>query len=115
MIKNTSVHAGIRAPLISKGDKPNDVRCGFDLITARAIDKIGADGIIAQIKERVGQSNVYISVDIDVLDPAYAPGNDRSNPFPSLLPPPRLWHQEVLIFVCVSSNRHGRAGGLDEP
>lgn len=57
-----------------KGDLRNDKRCGFDLITARAIDKIGADGITAQIKERVGDSNVYISVDIDVLDPAYAPG-----------------------------------------
>lgn len=57
-----------------KGDMRNDRRCGFDLITARAIDKIGTDGIIAQIKERVGDSHVYISVDIDVLDPAYAPG-----------------------------------------
>lgn len=57
-----------------KGDMRNDRRCGFDLITARAIDKVGADGIIAQIRERVGDSNVYISVDIDVLDPAYAPG-----------------------------------------
>lgn len=61
-----------------KGDIRNDVRCGFDIITARAIDKIGPDGIIAQIKQRVGSSNVYISVDIDVLDPAYAPG---TNPF----------------------------------
>lgn len=75
LIKNTSIHAGIRAPLIRrKGDLRNDVRCGFDIITARAIDKIGADGIISQIKQRVGDSNVYISVDIDVLDPAYAPG-----------------------------------------
>lgn len=57
-----------------KGDLRNDRRCGFDLITARAIDKVGADGIVAQIRERVGDSNVYVSVDIDVLDPAYAPG-----------------------------------------
>lgn len=57
-----------------KDDIRNDIRCGFDLITARAFDKIGADGIINQIKTRVGDSNVYISVDIDVLDPAYAPG-----------------------------------------
>lgn len=59
-----------------KDDIRNDARCGFDLITARAIDKIGTDGIIAQIKQRVGASNVYISVDIDVLDPAYAPGKN---------------------------------------
>lgn len=31
-------------------------------------------GVIDKIKERVGESRVYISVDIDVLDPAFAPG-----------------------------------------
>lgn len=30
-------------------------------------------GIIDKLKTRVGDTNVYISVDIDVLDPAYAP------------------------------------------
>ncbi|ROW07913.1 hypothetical protein VMCG_03628 [Cytospora schulzeri] len=81
LIRNTSVHAGIRAPLMRrKGDIRNDVRCGFDLITARAIDKIGTDGIISKIKERVGDSNVYISVDIDVLDPAHAPATGTAEP-----------------------------------
>ncbi|KAI7781384.1 arginase family protein [Diaporthe eres] len=81
LIRNTSVHAGIRAPVMRpKGDIRNDARCGFDIITARAIDKIGVDGIISQIKERVGDSNVYISVDIDVLDPAYAPATGTAEP-----------------------------------
>lgn len=52
----------------------NDRRCGFAVITARDIDKIGAQGIIDSIKDRVGENRVYISVDIDVLDPAFAPG-----------------------------------------
>ncbi|KAL1857464.1 hypothetical protein Daus18300_010328 [Diaporthe australafricana] len=81
LIRNTSVHAGIRAPVIRpKGDLRNDARCGFDIITARAIDKVGADGVVAQIKDRVGGSNVYISVDIDVLDPAYAPATGTAEP-----------------------------------
>ncbi|KUI61509.1 hypothetical protein VP1G_08655 [Cytospora mali] len=81
LIRNTSIHAGIRAPLMRrKGDLRNDMRCGFDLITARAIDKIGTDGIISKIKERVGDSNVYISVDIDVLDPAHAPATGTAEP-----------------------------------
>lgn len=72
---NSSIHVGIRAPLIRpKGDIRNDIRCGFDIITARDFDKIGASGIIEKIKERVGSTNVYISIDIDVLDPAFAPG-----------------------------------------
>jgi agmatinase len=52
----------------------NDKRCGFDIIKARDLDSIGMDGVVDRIKERVGDSLVYISVDIDVLDPAYAPG-----------------------------------------
>lgn len=57
-----------------KGDIRNDVRCGFEIVTARAIDKMGVDGVIRTLKNRVAGSKVYISVDIDVLDPAFAPG-----------------------------------------
>lgn len=52
----------------------HDLHCGFHAITARDLDRVGAHGVISQIKERVGASKVYISVDIDVLDPAFAPG-----------------------------------------
>ena len=31
-------------------------------------------GLIRKLNERVGDTNVYISVDVDVLDPAFAPG-----------------------------------------
>ena len=76
LISNTSsIHAGIRAPLFNPNrDLRNDARCGFEIITARDIDRIGVSGIIDRLKKRVGDSKVYISVDIDVLDPAYAPG-----------------------------------------
>ncbi|ROW14869.1 hypothetical protein VPNG_03730 [Cytospora leucostoma] len=81
LIRNTSIHAGIRAPVMRpKGDLRNDLRCGFDLITARAIDKIGTGGIISMIRERVGDSDVYVSVDIDVLDPAHAPATGTAEP-----------------------------------
>lgn len=69
------MHAGIRAPVARpKGDVRNDIRCGFQMIKARDIDRIGVSGVIEKLKERVGDSKVYISVDIDVLDPAFAPG-----------------------------------------
>ena len=74
LILNSSAHAGIRAPAANKKyDWKNDRRCGFEIITARDIDKIGVQGIVSKLKQRVGDTNVYISVDIDVLDPAYAP------------------------------------------
>lgn len=74
LILNSSIHAGIRAPVGNKKyDWRNDKRCGFEIITARDLDKIGVHGVINKLKSRVGDTNVYISVDIDVLDPAYAP------------------------------------------
>lgn len=74
MIRNTSIHAGIRAPVVRpKGDVRNDVRCGFEIVRARDIDRVGISGVIDRLKQRVAGTKVYISVDIDVLDPAYAP------------------------------------------
>ncbi|PYH87548.1 arginase family protein [Aspergillus ellipticus CBS 707.79] len=81
LIRNTSIHVGIRAPIVRpKGDIRNDLRCGFEIITARDLDRIGISGIVDQIRARVGETNVYISVDIDVLDPAFAPATGTSEP-----------------------------------
>ena len=73
VLNGSSAHAGIRAPVM-KGDLKNDRRCGFEIVTARDIDQIGIQGVVENLKNRVGQTPVYISVDIDVLDPAFAPG-----------------------------------------
>lgn len=74
LIRNSSVHAGIRAPMVRpKGDLRNDVRCGFEIIKARELDRYGVAGVIERLKARVSDTKVYISVDIDVLDPAFAP------------------------------------------
>lgn len=58
----------------------NDLRCGFQTIKARDLDRLGTQGVISKIKERVGDSKVYISVDIDVLDPAFAPATGTAEP-----------------------------------
>ncbi|KAI9683800.1 MAG: hypothetical protein M1820_010909 [Bogoriella megaspora] len=79
LIRDSSIHAGIRAPMVRpKGDLRNDARCGFQIVRARDIDRVGADGIVSILKERVADSKVYISVDIDVLDPAFAPATGTS-------------------------------------
>ncbi len=44
------------------------------MVKARDIDRIGTQGIINILKGRVRNTMLYISVDIDVLDPAFAPG-----------------------------------------
>lgn len=94
---NSSVHAGIRTTLSGLSDYEEDGYCGFEIIEAREIDYPslppsissssssssggrgagidgGIDGIIRRIVERVGTERpVYLSLDIDTLDPAFAP------------------------------------------
>jgi agmatinase len=72
LLKNdTNIHAGIRTTLSGPSDYENDGYCGFEIVEAREIDTIGVNGIIDKIKKRVGTTNpVYLSIDIDTLDPA---------------------------------------------
>lgn len=52
----------------------NDSDHGFDILTAPWVNSKGVDATIAAIRERVGDARVYLTFDIDCLDPAFAPG-----------------------------------------
>jgi agmatinase len=67
-------HVGIRGSLYSRSDLRDDAAMGFAVIGAADIEELGVGGVISSIRQRVGNAPVYISVDIDVLDPAHAPG-----------------------------------------
>ncbi|KAH7890926.1 agmatinase [Phlebopus sp. FC_14] len=66
-------HGAIRTTLSGPADYANDDASGFQRIEAREIDTIGTDGIIKKIRETVGDRPVYLSIDIDSIDPAFAP------------------------------------------
>ncbi len=68
------MHVGIRGPLYADTDLSDDHKLGFEVVTSIDIDKLGMDAIIARMKARVGNKPVYVSIDVDVLDPAFAPG-----------------------------------------
>ena len=74
LVEDHSIHIGIRGPIYDSGDLDDDKRFGFRTIRASDIDALGADGTIDAITRRVEDLPVYLSVDIDVLDPAFAPG-----------------------------------------
>ena len=38
------------------------------------VEEIGIKGIVQEVRRIVGESPVYLSFDIDALDPSYAPG-----------------------------------------
>jgi len=68
------VHVGTRGPLYGARDLVDDKELGFAVVPSTEIDALGATGVADRIRARVGERPVYISIDIDVLDPAFAPG-----------------------------------------
>ncbi|EMC8777929.1 agmatinase [Providencia rettgeri] len=63
---NHSVQIGIR----TEHDSDN----GFTVLDAGQVNDRSVDDMVAQIKEIVGDLPVYLTFDIDCLDPAFAPG-----------------------------------------
>lgn len=80
LLTNLSIHAAIRGPYPGPRDVQHDIDCGFDRILARDIDKIGTAGIIKKIRERVGNGAIYITVDVDSMDPANTPASGTVEP-----------------------------------
>jgi len=74
LIEDHSMHVGIRGPIYGRADLDDDARFGFRTIRASDIDDLGVPGTIEAITSRVADLPVYLSIDIDVLDPSFAPG-----------------------------------------
>lgn len=84
---STSAHAGLRTRLtgLDYGDYTNPgPEQGFLRIHADDIDELGGPmGIVEKVVRRIGldpEQPVYLSVDIDVLDPSTAPGTGTPEP-----------------------------------
>ena len=67
-------HVGTRGPLYGKKDLEDDKRFGFGIVTSSDVYYQGVAEIVAKLRDRIGSRPLYVSVDIDVLDPAHAPG-----------------------------------------
>jgi agmatinase len=52
----------------------NDDHMGFQVLDARQVHRRGCEAIVEAIRARVGDNPVYLTFDIDCLDPAFAPG-----------------------------------------
>jgi agmatinase len=68
------LHVGIRGPLYSTQDLVDDGNLGFQVVHSREVDDLGIRGVIERVLARIEDRPVYVSIDIDVLDPAFAPG-----------------------------------------
>jgi agmatinase len=67
-------HVGTRGPLYGKQDLTDDEKMGFGIVTSADVMRRGVDEIADQLRQRIGDRPLYISIDIDCLDPAHAPG-----------------------------------------
>ena len=95
IMPNKSVHAGLRTRLSGIGDNEDDDTQGWVRIACDDIDDIGVAGIAQKIISHVGtETPVYLSIDIDVIDPGLAPGTGT--------PEPGGWTTRELIRVLRS-------------
>ena len=74
LLPDASTHVGIRGPLYDAADLEDDARFGFSAVRAMDFDRIGLEEVVQRVRDRAGDAPIYVSVDIDVLDPAFAPG-----------------------------------------
>jgi len=68
-----SAHVGIRGSLYGTQDLSDDAAMGFRILSCEDIDDIGVPAAARRLRDQVGDRPVYLSIDIDVLDPAFAP------------------------------------------
>ncbi|MCW2942412.1 MAG: gbh [Actinomycetia bacterium] len=72
--REASMHVGIRGSLYGKQDLTDDRALGFTAVTCPEVEIDGVGAAVERMRARIGDRPVYVSVDIDVLDPAHAPG-----------------------------------------
>jgi agmatinase/guanidinopropionase len=68
------IKVGIRGPTFHSDELKNAEHQGARIVTIERCLEDGIPAVIEQIHEVIGDKQVYVSLDIDVVDPAYAPG-----------------------------------------
>jgi agmatinase len=69
-----SVLAGMRGPLYGAADVDQPREMGFDVIPGDKLRAMSPGEYSEHVRARVGEGPVVLGFDIDVLDPAFAPG-----------------------------------------
>lgn len=79
LANDSSIHVGTRSLLFDETrDLRHDDDCGFERVLATEMDTKGLDWVVERIVRRVEGKLVYVTIDIDVLDAAFAPATGCS-------------------------------------
>jgi len=80
-----SSQIGIRPNVGTPGSRNTSEELGYRVIGMDEIERDGWEKVASQVRARVGDAPVYITFDLDVLDPADAPGVSNIEPgYPGL-------------------------------
>ena len=69
-----SLLAGMRGSVYDDADVQAQLELGFEVLTLDELVALSPAEYGARIRQRAGESPLFLSFDIDVLDPAFAPG-----------------------------------------
>ncbi len=69
-----SIQLGMRGSLYSSRDIRDAEELGYKVVPMAEVRRMGIDGTLRVIRERVAGKPVFVSFDIDFIDPSYAPG-----------------------------------------
>jgi agmatinase len=76
-----SIEVGLRGPLYAPEDWTGlRTELGLEYLTTEDVLVLGADEVATRIRERVGDRPAFVSFDIDVVDPGFAPGTGTPEP-----------------------------------
>ena len=71
---NAYLQIGIRGPTNGPEDYLDAIGLGARMITFDEVRRIGIEGVLSEVRSRVGNRPAYVTLDIDAVDPAFAPG-----------------------------------------
>ena len=74
VVPERSIQIGMRGSLFQETDLSQSLDLGYEVITTDAMFDMGIENLGARVRERVAGHPVFLSFDIDFVDPAAAPG-----------------------------------------
>ena len=69
-----AVQLGIRGSLYGSEDRGGARALGLHLIPTEELLQLGVDAVLPDVQQRIGRGPVFLSFDIDFVDPGFAPG-----------------------------------------
>ncbi|MCP5150563.1 MAG: agmatinase [Ectothiorhodospiraceae bacterium] len=74
VVPERSIQIGMRGSLFRESDISQSLELGYQVVTTDEAIALGPDGLGQRVRERVAGQRVFFSFDLDVVDPASAPG-----------------------------------------